>query len=41
MVPNRIGPAMGRHPLETTQDPEKLLAELINASPDGQSPSTF
>ena len=29
---------MGRHPLETTQDPEKLFAELINASLDGHVP---
>ena len=29
---------MGRHPLETTQDPEQLFAELINASPDGHVP---
>ena len=32
------GQPMGRHPLETTQDPEKLFAELINASPDGHVP---
>lgn len=29
---------MGRHPLETTRDPEQLFAELINASPDGHVP---
>ena len=30
---------MGRHPLETTQDPEQLFAELIKASPDGHVPA--
>lgn len=29
---------MSRHPLETTQDPEQLFAELMNASPDGHVP---
>ncbi len=29
---------MGRHPLETTQDPEHLFEELMNASPDGHVP---
>ena len=28
----------GRHPLETTQDPEHLFGELMNASPDGHVP---
>ena len=28
----------GRHPLETTQDPEQLFGELIKASPDGHVP---
>jgi len=31
--------SMGRHPLETTRDPEQLFAELINASPDGHVPA--
>ena len=29
---------VGRHPLETTQDPEHLFGELMNASPDGHVP---
>lgn len=29
---------VGRHPLETTQDPEHLFEELMNASPDGHVP---
>ena len=29
---------VGRHPLETTRDPEQLFAELMNASPDGHVP---
>ena len=29
---------IGRHPLETTQDPEELFTELIKASPDGHVP---
>lgn len=37
------GPArrqpMGRHSLETTQAPDQLFAELINASPDGHVPA--
>ena len=32
-------PPVGRHPLETTQDPEHLFGELMNASPDGHVPS--
>ena len=28
----------GRHPLETTRNPEQLFAELMNASPDGRVP---
>ena len=29
---------LGRHPPETTQDPEHLFGELMNASPDGHVP---
>ena len=29
---------VGRHSLETTQDPEHLFRELMNASPDGHVP---
>ena len=35
--PDRRQP-VGRHPLETTRDPEQLFAELMNASPDGHVP---
>ena len=31
-------PPVGRHPLETIQDPEHLFGELMNASPDGHVP---
>lgn len=30
--------SVGRHPLETAQDPEHLFGELMNASPDGHVP---
>jgi hypothetical protein len=28
----------GRHPIETTQDPERLFHALMDASPDGEVP---